>query len=970
MNMPTLLIGIVCGFALLTPAQAYEPEQILIPNVTGAASDATHGAFENLVNGSGLVNWTHNANAYGEGMSTSITGPYRVQFNFDTVYKVGHIYVWNQNQPNYLDRGLKNVLITYTKDGRTWLKANPGMFTLTKGTGLNGLTFDTLDLGGVEARSVRITAATKEGNYGSDLYGLSEVRFGLHGTNRLPQQRLIENVTGSVNDATEGSFDDLVNGAGLVDWTHNANGIGDGMWLTNAGTAPYLAEFNFDAVYNVGHIYVWNHNQTNHLDRGLKNVNITYTSDGTTWLEAGLGKFTLTQGTGTNGQTYDILDLGGVDARSVRIKAAAVGGNYGSAAYHGLSEVRFGLHGTQYGVPDGPVIVEDLFGRELNDYQATLVDWQGYLYNPMIELKLTPPKTGIIYPLSVTVKAEGSSRLMLDVPSTLSSTGATKVLTFNQYETQPIFLAIAPDRVGGGEIESYTLRFDYQGASSSIPIKVIDQDDDLEPSLPLVFDYRLDTVNSIFDAQHIRTATELAIKDWFYFFDFSSFDEVPVGDQEMALPGNDWQNHEAMKNEVAYSGFWIGLRGIDSPYSTGYPTGNGKYHSQNGVQVPGPLHRSAALILHAGGYVEKGPVPWTSVEDDEWHVPGSGGLYGLMHHEFGHSIAFHSAWAGMAHYAANYKDDAVAKRVIEYQGAPAGIDGYYHIGAPGGWDRLSGQSAGYVSKFPGGRWMPMKLSLLMAEHAGWKLRDDITPFMKPEIVTTELAGAVTGQAYSQTLSSNGGGVAFYDWTIASGSLPSGLTLNRFTGEISGTVTAGAGTYDFTVRLKDYDELQAAFTKPLSIAVTATPGTTLEAWRRLHGLAADGSEDALDSDSDEHTSLMEFALGLDPTVKDITNHPQTSQDKDGGNTYLTLTFRRRIGGAIVSNTWQVDGISYIVEVSDDLQAANWDSDASTVEWGNLATDNGDGTETIRCRMKKPIDPAGVRYFIRLRVEETS
>ena len=97
-------------------------------------------------------------------------------------------------------------------------------------------------------------------------------------------------------------------------------------------------------------------------------------------------------------------------------------------------------------------------------------------------------------------------------------------------------------------------------------------------------------------------------------------------------------------------------------------------------------------------------------------------------------------------------------------------------------------------------------------------------------------------------------------------------------------------------------------------------------------------------------------------------PQTAPVDDNGDTYLTLTFRRRTGGAIVTNTWQVDGIICRVEVGSDLQAANWDSDATMVEWVSPANDNGDGTETVSCRLKTPVDSAGDHYFIRLGVEE--
>ncbi len=62
-------------------------------------------------------------------------------------------------------------------------------------------------------------------------------------------------------------------------------------------------------------------------------------------------------------------------------------------------------------------------------------------------------------------------------------------------------------------------------------------------------------------------------------------------------------------------------------------------------------------------------------------------------------------------------------------------------------------------------------------------------FLDPQllITTTSLPGSAPGDTYSATLAGKGG-LPPYSWSIASGSLPSGLTLNSSTGVISGTVT--------------------------------------------------------------------------------------------------------------------------------------------------------------------------------------
>jgi RHS repeat-associated protein len=70
-----------------------------------------------------------------------------------------------------------------------------------------------------------------------------------------------------------------------------------------------------------------------------------------------------------------------------------------------------------------------------------------------------------------------------------------------------------------------------------------------------------------------------------------------------------------------------------------------------------------------------------------------------------------------------------------------------------------------------------------------------------QITTASLHDGAVGQAYSATLGATGGTTA-YSWSITSGTLPSGLTLNASTGTISGTPTAASGSADFTFEVTD------------------------------------------------------------------------------------------------------------------------------------------------------------------------
>jgi Putative Ig domain len=88
------------------------------------------------------------------------------------------------------------------------------------------------------------------------------------------------------------------------------------------------------------------------------------------------------------------------------------------------------------------------------------------------------------------------------------------------------------------------------------------------------------------------------------------------------------------------------------------------------------------------------------------------------------------------------------------------------------------------------------------------------------VSTSSLPNGVVGQAYPATSLSASGGVQPYTWSVTTGSLPAGLSLNS-SGQISGTPTT-VGTSSFTVQVTDSATPTASTaTANLSITVTAT-----------------------------------------------------------------------------------------------------------------------------------------------------
>ena len=93
----------------------------------------------------------------------------------------------------------------------------------------------------------------------------------------------------------------------------------------------------------------------------------------------------------------------------------------------------------------------------------------------------------------------------------------------------------------------------------------------------------------------------------------------------------------------------------------------------------------------------------------------------------------------------------------------------------------------------------------------------------PSIETSTLPAATRTQSnYSQTLVGTGG-TAPYTWSLSTGSLPSGLSLNPTTGVISGAVGSSAVSSTFSVTMTDADGVVAS--ESLSLTVNVVPSIT-------------------------------------------------------------------------------------------------------------------------------------------------
>jgi hypothetical protein len=153
------------------------------------------------------------------------------------------------------------------------------------------------------------------------------------------------------------------------------------------------------------------------------------------------------------------------------------------------------------------------------------------------------------------------------------------------------------------------------------------------------------------------------------------------------------------------------------------------------------------------------------------------------------------------------------------------------------------------------------------------------------------------------------------------------------------------------------------TKQLVITVA---GTSLDVWRNRYFAAADlstpGKEetvwgDSADPDNDGVDNLMEFALGLVPTLPGAAQEGLASQLSEvNGNNHLLLIFKHRKSDPV---------LQYIAEVSGDL--VSWSSATSAIQQvGVINYDN--EFETITFMDQTAVVPGRAR-FVRLRVIKT-
>lgn len=308
-----------------------------------------------------------------------------IAFDFGSIVRLGYMCIWNINQSDGFNAGLKNVKIFYSYDNEEYyeFKNNQYPFVFAKASGKEKQKATNLDdrknspinFEGLSARFIKIVPDTKNGNgchgkyiEGQTRYGLSQVRFFQY--NKAPEKNkyVYARAKNKELDITTSNF-----------------GIQEGIHNTDL-KSMYLSEVNpdnMDMVYDLnmftfikGLDFI-NYNNPDMLQAGLKNIIIKTSVNGFDWEH--IGEYQLQIGTGektkktklTNGED---IRFEPVYTRYIKI---TVDGGSGVGTYGMVNgfEFRYGLSKVFFLSADNGYFVES--ARDWTNLFSNYSGWTG-----------------------------------------------------------------------------------------------------------------------------------------------------------------------------------------------------------------------------------------------------------------------------------------------------------------------------------------------------------------------------------------------------------------------------------------------------------------------------------------------------------------------------------------------------------------------------------------------------------------
>jgi hypothetical protein len=521
--------------------------------------------------------------------------------------------------------------------------------------------------------------------------------------------------------------------------------------------------------------------------------------------------------------------------------------------------------------------IEDIFGRGLNQYGISLVDWDGQLANPLLKFYLFAP-TNAALPGTAALTANGA-RLYFDTPGSVSANGPTKTVSVTSASAGvPFRLSIFSDR--DGLEEDYMLTIVFTAANNAkqtntVPIHIIDQDLQRTNDFNVITNFGRD-ITGFFTNATARALVKQAADDWAYFFADMKLDTVAIGAEPTYIWSNNFSGGYYFNNTNSYKGYLLYAYGTTN--STHRSGGEGSFAGsvQHSNGAPLTIKRSGGFEAEIyGNYNTLGWLFLTN--DNDWLATGNLGgetndFYSIAHHEIGHALIFNPAHPGFS--TAKTAGSFTSAAVTNYYAGPVPIDAFDHLN--GVTDPESGQGAfgyEYYGSIPRKRWTMTKLDLLCAQEVGYALRSSsaFAPLFLPAIDPPP--GAYQSIPYSLSFGEAvDGGTPFYNWDVVAGALPNGLTLDSFTGTISGTPTTN-GNFTFSLRVRDYHEGSTGITRTVFLAVRPPPPVQLDL--SISGQGASAQAQLLLHGTTGQRQIVQASTNLTDWVAIATNTSRTN-----------------------------------------------------------------------------------------------
>lgn len=96
-----------------------------------------------------------------------------ILYDFTHLYKLQNLHIWNSNDPENLNNGVKDIVIDYSIDGNTWFEFDRTSVPIATGKSIyEGI--ELLNFNGLKTRYLLITALN---NFGGECTGFSEMKI-------------------------------------------------------------------------------------------------------------------------------------------------------------------------------------------------------------------------------------------------------------------------------------------------------------------------------------------------------------------------------------------------------------------------------------------------------------------------------------------------------------------------------------------------------------------------------------------------------------------------------------------------------------------------------------------------------------------------------------------------------------------------------------------------------------------------